>query len=68
MKTHGQVLLDEATGSFTEAEIAEMCGVSQAIISYWPRGHRKPNYKNRKVLFERFDIDLDAWDQAAEGA
>jgi transcriptional regulator with XRE-family HTH domain len=68
MKTHGQVLLDEATGSFTEAEIAEMCGVSQATISLWLNGGRKPSYPNRKVLFEQLDIDMDAWDVTAEGA
>ena len=68
MKTHGQVLLDEVRGSFTEIEIATICGVSQPIISRWLKGARKPNYKNRKVLLAQFNIDMDAWDLPAERA
>lgn len=68
MKTYGQVLLDEARGSLTQVEMAEMCGVSQPIISYWLGGSRKPNYKNRKVLLEQFDIHPDTWDEPVEGA
>ncbi|MGK4001120.1 helix-turn-helix transcriptional regulator [Sorangium sp. So ce1036] len=66
MRTEGQLRLLKLTRKYTQARVARKCGVSQAVISLWISGKRKPDYENRKTIFEQYEIAMDAWDRAAE--
>lgn len=66
MRTEGQIRLLKLTRKYTQARVARKCGVSQAVISLWISGKRKPDYENRKTIFEQYKIAMDAWDRAAE--
>ncbi len=63
--TEGQYLLRRLARKYTEKRIAWRCGVSQPVVSRWITGRRKPNYENRKLLFEQYQIPMDAWDRTA---
>ena len=64
--TEGQYLLRKLARRYTEKRIARRCGVTQPIVSRWISGKRKPNYENRKLLMEEYQIPMDAWDRRAE--
>ncbi|WP_437567892.1 helix-turn-helix domain-containing protein [Sorangium sp. So ce542] len=66
MRTEGQIRLLKLTRKYTQARVARKCGVSQAVISLWISGKRKPDYDNRKTIHEQYQIEMDAWDRAAE--
>jgi len=66
MLTEGQFLLRRLARKYTEKRIARRCGVTQPIVSRWITGKRKPNYENRKLLFEEYQIPMDAWERHAE--
>lgn len=66
MRTEGQLRLLKLTRKYTQARVARKCGVSQAVISLWISGRRKPDYENRKTIFELYKIEMDAWDRTAE--
>lgn len=68
MRTEGQMLLLKLTRKYSEERIATKCGVKQSTVSRWISGKRKPVYENRKTLLEQFQIAMEAWDRAAEGA
>lgn len=42
----------------TQKEVAEIMGVSKAVISQWETGHRVPNALNRKRLAAIYKIDV----------
>ena len=65
-RSEGQRLLLVVTNKYTQAKVARRCGVSQAVISKWISGERRPVYENRKELFERYGIGLDTWEQPAQ--
>ncbi|WP_437935289.1 helix-turn-helix domain-containing protein [Sorangium sp. So ce341] len=66
MRTEGQIRLLKLTRKYTQARVARKCGVSQAVISLWISGKRKPDYENRKTISEQYQIEMDAWDRLAE--
>lgn len=66
MKTEGQVLLLKLANRLTAVKIARKCGVGQPCVSLWVSGKRKPNFENRKTLYEQFQIPMEAWDRRAE--
>jgi transcriptional regulator with XRE-family HTH domain len=68
MRTEGQLRLLKICKKYTQARVARKCGVSQAVISFWISGKRKPDYDNRKTLRELYQIDMDAWERPAEKA
>jgi hypothetical protein len=63
MLTEGQALLRRLARKYTEKRIARRCGVCQPVVSRWISGKRKPNYENRKILFDEYQIPMDAWDR-----
>ena len=66
MRTEGQVLLLRLTNRLTAIRVARKCGVCQAVVSLWISGKRKPNFENRKTLFEQYQIPMEAWDRHME--
>lgn len=66
MRTEGQVLILKFTNRLSTIRVARKCGVSQAVVSLWASGRRKPNFENRKALFEVFQIPMEAWDRRVE--
>lgn len=58
-KNIGQVIRDARNGrGLSQAELAEMVGVSQAAIGQWERGTFTPRGRNLKILSEVLDVPL----------
>lgn len=47
----------------TQPVLAQKLDVSNGIISLWISGERKPGLANRQLMFEKFQIPIEAWDQ-----
>ena len=43
----------------TQAELAEIVGVTPVVISYWENGKRNPNYEHLAIICLHFGIPLD---------
>ncbi len=61
--TEGQASLQRLARRYTEKRVARRCGVSQPVVSRWISGKRRPNYENRKILLDEYQIPMDAWDR-----
>lgn len=55
--------LELAKLGISQPMIATAVGTSQAMISQWCSGKRKPNAMARKVICDKYEIDIQAWDE-----
>lgn len=56
------VLAEASAHGLTNAEIAEICGVSRVAVSQWRNGHASPKVCNLQPLADRLGMSLAAGD------
>lgn len=59
--TDGHRALEQVLKEHTQAEIAELLGVSQQVVSYWKHGHGRPRAEVRWALEQYFRIPQVSW-------
>lgn len=44
---------------YTQAQVAQITGISQAIISNMENGNREPNLENLGILADFYEVSID---------
>lgn len=58
-KFHEKLKMLRKEKGFTQQEVADICGVRQAVYGKWENAKMKPIYENLSMLACIFDVSID---------
>lgn len=63
IRNRGALALLRVSQKVTQRQITRTCRVSKASVSNWISCQRKPEYANRALLQQHYQIPMQWWDE-----